>query len=192
MWCCEGAPHGLQLICAVMPQPSGSPFPYKPHTRWDVLRVAGASNVWVLGKRWQPAASSECAFRHHAPNLKLASTTCTAQVINNTETVWQVPSNPRGVLLVAHGCNHGAIDWWPRHATRCKTCIGKPPRHTITPQRGVISSTIFCALRHQLTKAITDLQPQCGWYLRPAGGNQHYAGGAGTRVCGDCCEQLGS
>jgi hypothetical protein len=76
--------------------------------------------TYEVGRCWKRGqlAHSRHASDHQRQILQ-------AQVINNTETVWQVPSNPRGVLLVAHGCNHGAIDWWPLHASRCKTCIGE-------------------------------------------------------------------
>jgi len=35
--------------------------------------------------------------------------------IAGVEFVWQVPSArpPVGVLLLCHGCEHGALDWWP-------------------------------------------------------------------------------
>lgn len=42
------------------------------------------------------------------------------------ETVWQKPEAPaatKGVVLIAHGCHHGAIDFWPKSES-CPNCIG--------------------------------------------------------------------
>ncbi len=42
------------------------------------------------------------------------------------ETVWQKPEPPaatKGVVLIAHGCHHGAIDFWPQSES-CPNCIG--------------------------------------------------------------------
>ena len=47
------------------------------------------------------------------------------QTIRDLETLWEVPSNPKGVLFVAHGCNHQAGDFWPA-SPRCLGCLGLP------------------------------------------------------------------
>ena len=60
----------------------------------------------------------------------------TREVINGVETVWQKPTSSvatRGLLLVAHGCNHGAIDFWPR-SDACTQCIGLPEEVRITTE----------------------------------------------------------
>ena len=36
-----------------------------------------------------------------------------------------MPPNPKGVLFVAHGCNHQAGDFWPA-SPRCLDCLGLP------------------------------------------------------------------
>eukprot|EP00798_Chlamydomonas_sp_ICE-L_P003267 gene3267-13291_t len=42
-----------------------------------------------------------------------------------TEVVWQKPAKPVGVLFLAHGCSHGATDFWYM-SDSCPTCIGLP------------------------------------------------------------------
>ena len=46
------------------------------------------------------------------------------------EYIWQNGardgSRPRAVLLLAHGCSHGAVDFWPRDRERCPRCKGLP------------------------------------------------------------------
>ena len=39
--------------------------------------------------------------------LPLSLIDCTLQMVGGAEVLWQKPANPRGVLFVAHGCNHG-------------------------------------------------------------------------------------
>jgi hypothetical protein len=47
------------------------------------------------------------------------------QVIEDLETLWEVPLEPRGVLFVAHGCAHQGSDFWPA-SDRCQHCLGLP------------------------------------------------------------------
>ena len=47
------------------------------------------------------------------------------QKIHDLETLWEVPAEPKGVLLVAHGCNHQGGDFWPP-SPRCRHCLGLP------------------------------------------------------------------
>ena len=47
------------------------------------------------------------------------------QVIRDLETLWEVPAKPKGVLFVAHGCNHQGSDFWPP-SPRCRHCLGLP------------------------------------------------------------------
>lgn len=51
----------------------------------------------------------------------------TYEVIDSVETVWQLPeeSQIKGLVLIAHGSCHGAIDWWP-HTDTTPKCIGLP------------------------------------------------------------------
>ena len=56
----------------------------------------------------------------------------TREEILGTEAVWQKPSGAaKGLLFLAHGCNHGAIDFWPR-SPACAQCIGLPEEVRIT------------------------------------------------------------
>eukprot|EP00898_Chlorokybus_atmophyticus_P004286 jgi/Chlat1/4859/Chrsp31S04885 len=47
------------------------------------------------------------------------------ETIQEAEVVWQVPPNPVGTLFIAHGCTHGATDFWPKGES-CDACIGLP------------------------------------------------------------------
>jgi len=50
------------------------------------------------------------------------------------EYVWEKRSEsttPKGIVFLAHGCQHRATDWWPKSET-CKKCIGLPVENKIT------------------------------------------------------------
>jgi hypothetical protein len=50
----------------------------------------------------------------------------TLETIEDVEAVWQLPATtPSNIMLLAHGCNHGSIDFWPR-SPKCAQCIGLP------------------------------------------------------------------
>ncbi|KAG2499116.1 hypothetical protein HYH03_002700 [Edaphochlamys debaryana] len=56
------------------------------------------------------------------------------ELFGDVEVVWQLPPKDKpteGVLLYAHGCNHGAIDLWPKSES-CPQCIGLPEEMNIT------------------------------------------------------------
>jgi hypothetical protein len=44
--------------------------------------------------------------------------------------VWQRPKDPKAALFLAHGCSHGAIDFWDQ-SEACPKCIGLPEEKTI-------------------------------------------------------------
>lgn len=45
--------------------------------------------------------------------------------IEDIEFVYEVPSQPLGVLVLAHGCGHSATDWFPK-SIECESCLGLP------------------------------------------------------------------
>jgi hypothetical protein len=47
------------------------------------------------------------------------------QTIRGLEVLWEVPGAPKGVLFLAHGCGHGAPNFWPP-SQQCPFCIGLP------------------------------------------------------------------
>ena len=58
----------------------------------------------------------------------------TREEILGTEAVWQKPpGTSKGLLFLAHGCNHGAIDFWPQ-SPACAQCIGLPEEVRITKE----------------------------------------------------------
>ncbi|CAN8071991.1 unnamed protein product [Agarophyton chilense] len=52
---------------------------------------------------------------------------------DGTELVFQKVSNPRGTILLLHGCSHSATDWFPPSAF-CRECIGLPEEMKIVYQ----------------------------------------------------------
>lgn len=44
---------------------------------------------------------------------------------NPIEAIWEVPNAVRGVIFLAHGCQHGAVDFWPK-SEACPKCVGLP------------------------------------------------------------------
>ena len=60
----------------------------------------------------------------HRPSTLLSPT---YEIIDGTEVVWQKPmgGQPSNVIFLAHGCQHSAIDWWPK-SDSCQACIGLP------------------------------------------------------------------
>ncbi|GIM02459.1 hypothetical protein Vretimale_7313 [Volvox reticuliferus] len=68
--------------------------------------------------------------------------------IEGVEAVWQAPPTGaprRGVMFIAHGCNHGAIDWWPSSPS-CPQCIGLPEE---------LNLTLHCLLRGYAVVAVS-------------------------------------
>jgi hypothetical protein len=48
--------------------------------------------------------------------------------INHLEVYYQLPknnNNPKGIVVLFHGCGHSATDWWPK-SDKCTSCIGLP------------------------------------------------------------------
>jgi len=64
--------------------------------------------------------------------------TGTHVVIDGVEAVFDLPSAPKGLVLLAHGCQHSATDFWPHSASWCPTC-------TRLPEEVRISSAITAA-----------------------------------------------
>eukprot|EP00965_Chrysotila_dentata_P066551 2203807-Pleurochrysis_carterae.AAC.2 len=53
------------------------------------------------------------------------------EIINGVEAVWQLPATQaKGVLFLAHGCQHSATDFWP-YSPSCTQCIGLPEEQRI-------------------------------------------------------------
>ncbi|KAG2441517.1 hypothetical protein HXX76_003139 [Chlamydomonas incerta] len=57
------------------------------------------------------------------------------ETIKGAEVVWQLPAagakGAKGVVFLAHGCNHGAVDFWPK-SDACPQCTGLPEEMNIT------------------------------------------------------------
>ncbi|KAG2425049.1 hypothetical protein HYH02_015098 [Chlamydomonas schloesseri] len=97
------------------------------------------------------------------------------QTIDGAEVVWQAPplaaaaatagsaiggsggsssssgssSRVRGVVFIAHGCGHSAIDWWPQSES-CPKCIGLPEEMNVTLHlltRGYVAVAVSSADR---------------------------------------------
>ncbi|PNW71221.1 hypothetical protein CHLRE_16g692650v5 [Chlamydomonas reinhardtii] len=57
------------------------------------------------------------------------------ETLKDVEVVWQLPAAgaaaAKGVVFLAHGCSHGAVDFWPKSAG-CPQCTGLPEEMNIT------------------------------------------------------------
>ncbi|CAN1123100.1 Pentatricopeptide repeat-containing protein At1g03100, mitochondrial [Linum perenne] len=53
---------------------------------------------------------------HHSPTVEFR---------NGTDIIWQIPSSPKAVLFLAHGCNGRAANFWDKSPS-CANCIGLP------------------------------------------------------------------
>ena len=65
------------------------------------------------------------------------------------EYIWQEAKGggrPRAVILLAHGCSHGAVDFWPRDRVRCPRCKGLPEEVRSDGGRNLNPSEIFKGL----------------------------------------------
>ncbi|KAI5069128.1 hypothetical protein GOP47_0015429 [Adiantum capillus-veneris] len=86
------------------------------------------------------------------------------EYIQATQVVWQIPSSPKAILFIAHGCHCRATFFWDR-STTCSECIGLPEERSIVARalgKGyaviAISSTRECwGLQADKTKVLTTL-----------------------------------
>lgn len=49
---------------------------------------------------------------------------------NGTEIISQIPTSPKAVLFLAHGCGGKAPDWWDK-SEKCSICVGLPEERLI-------------------------------------------------------------
>ena len=54
----------------------------------------------------------------------------TVEFIKGTEVIWQIPSDPKAVLFIAHGCDGSARNFWDK-CSRCRNCVGLPEEKKI-------------------------------------------------------------
>ena len=104
------------------------------------------------------------------------------QVINDLETLWEVPANPKGVLFVAHGCNHQGSDFW-LPSPRCRHCLG-------LPEEGVVRATAL--KRGYAVVAVTSFNrdSKCWHNTQPSRSEDLKVGGRG-RASGGVCGRRG-
>merc|ERR1719204_746751 len=66
-------------------------------------------------------------------------------VKDEVEFLWEEPkSEAKGLVFLAHGCSHGAYDWWPK-SEKCSHCIGLPEERTVVKavlKRGFIALAV--------------------------------------------------
>ncbi|XP_021773993.1 uncharacterized protein LOC110737958 [Chenopodium quinoa] len=54
----------------------------------------------------------------------------TVEIVKETQVIWQIPSDPKAVLLIAHGCGGSALNFWDR-CPGCPNCVGLPEEKQI-------------------------------------------------------------
>ncbi|GLI63475.1 hypothetical protein VaNZ11_006449 [Volvox africanus] len=123
----------------------------------------GSSNAWRVVRGHFGTTDDELLDDGPAPNSKAAGGNTPNSLLSKSlhllsggkyedmegvEVVWQAPPPDvlcRGVVFVAHGCNHGAIDWWPPSPS-CPQCIGLPEE---------LNVTLHCLLRGYAVVAVS-------------------------------------
>lgn len=105
-----------------------------------------------------PAAGAALAARHKRPPLHVPHRACkqhcagrcaVLQVLEGQDALWELPpGKPRGLLFVAHGCQHQATDFWPA-SDACKECLGGLAGHA--PLAARCSSRLLPSLPHWLS-----------------------------------------
>ena len=52
------------------------------------------------------------------------------EYIQSTQIVWQIPSSPKAILFIAHGCYGRATFFWDK-SENCAECVGLPEERTV-------------------------------------------------------------
>jgi hypothetical protein len=62
--------------------------------------------------------------------------------------VWEEPlGTPKGILFLAHGCQHSALDFWPSNP-KCEECVGLPEEHKIVKKALESKYTVLAISSH--------------------------------------------
>ncbi|KAG2499115.1 hypothetical protein HYH03_002699 [Edaphochlamys debaryana] len=95
------------------------------------------------------------------------------ELFDKVEAVWQLPPKDKptkGVLLFCHGCNHGAIDLWPKSES-CPQCIGLPEEMNITLHSLLRGYAVVAVSSRARTRS------RCWQSFWGGGGGEDYASG---------------
>ncbi|KAG2437736.1 hypothetical protein HYH02_011113 [Chlamydomonas schloesseri] len=107
---------------------------------WEVVGSTSTTNgAAVASVKYAPRKNSLAAGGETAASELSKSMDLLAkgkyESIKGTEVVWQLPAEgakaAKGVVFMAHGCSHGAIDFWPK-SDGCPQCTGLPEEMNIT------------------------------------------------------------
>lgn len=124
--------------------------------------------IFILASRHPPSFSSRKLAWEEKNSLSILSGNL--EYVQATQVVWQIPSSPKAILFIAHGCHCQATFFWDKSLS-CAECIGLPEErniviHAVTKGYAVvaISSTRECwGLRADKTKVLTILS---SWITR--------------------------
>ncbi|XP_042401538.1 uncharacterized protein LOC121991620 [Zingiber officinale] len=87
-----------------------------------ILLATSMNSNGSVGSLTQSDRKSE---RNHVVAVASVRSQPTAEFVNRTEVIWQIPESPQAVVFIAHGCNCRATNFWDRSA-HCPHCVGLP------------------------------------------------------------------
>lgn len=77
------------------------------------------------------SAIDESTLAHAAHRLKFqVLPNPTVEHIKEAQVIWQIPSDPKAVLYIAHGCGGSALNFWDT-CPGCPNCVGLPEEKQI-------------------------------------------------------------
>ncbi|XP_056685566.1 uncharacterized protein [Spinacia oleracea] len=88
------------------------------------------SLLFSLCSRENPA-KGESSRAHETKRLQFqVLPNPTVEYIEEAQVIWQIPSDPKAVLFIAHGCGGSALNFWDS-CLGCPNCVGLPEEKRI-------------------------------------------------------------
>lgn len=81
--------------------------------------------IFIFASRYPPSSLSQTPKMDWGEKLSPSALSGTLDFIQETQVVWQIPSSPKAVLFIAHGCHCRATFFWDK-GPKCAECVGLP------------------------------------------------------------------
>lgn len=112
-----------------------------------VATILIVAPIFILASRHPLSFTSQTDWNDKLPLSVLSGN---LDYVQETQVVWQIPSSPKAILFIAHGCHGRATFFWDK-SPNCAECVGLPEErqivmHALTKGYAVvaISSTREC------------------------------------------------